>query len=246
MAGLPQLDHCKRGEWDGLAASAHLHMPILRPQIHDMSELTVQNAPPGHPLFRKAKVFAQERLGWNISWQMAKKAWAEGKCLHANALTWQQRQVIRSIEENRRTAVKSTHSMGKSELIGFLGAWWIARKEHNMVLMCSAKEEQASRILYPKAKRNWLKAFPEKGNRDQRKALKNIIQPNRELNPEWMTLVISGRDTETWQGYHAGFGGELLLIIDEGSKMTQQLAYASEGLISGGGGAVSSARQRAV
>ena len=190
---------------------------------------------PGHHLLGKASVFAQQRLGWTITAKQAYQQWDQGRCVHANRLTKQQMQIITSIRQHPRTVVKSTHSTGKSVLIGFLGAWWLAKKKHNMVLVCSAKEEQARRILMPKIKHNWLQAFPETGNRDDKKALRDIIQPNRELNPEWMTLIISGRDTETWQGYHASHGGELLLIIDEGSKMTPQLAYASEGLISGGG-----------
>ena len=192
-------------------------------------------AEPGNNLLSKASLFAEEKLGWNITAGQAYKQWDQGQCVHANKLTKQQKQVITSIEHFPRTAVKSTHSMGKSVLIGFLGAWWLAKKKHNIVLVCSAKEEQTLRILMPKIKFNWLKAFPETGNRDDKKALRDIIQPNKTLNPEWMTLVISGRNTETWQGYHASYGGELLLIIDEGSKMTPQLAYASEGLISGGG-----------
>ena len=153
-----------------------------------------------------------------------------GKATTANAPTQQQRELIESVRDHRRTVLRSGHAQGKTEAIGMIGAWFLAKNVNNIVLMTSAKEDQGVGVMMPKLAQYWNRAFMLEVEPRQQ------LYPNRRKYPLWFARIIVGQRTESFASYHATGEGEVLLIVDEGSAMTQALEEAGEGLISTHGG----------
>jgi hypothetical protein len=64
-------------------------------------------------------------------WRDDPVAWAEDVL---EVVLWsKQKEILRSIAQNRRTAVKSCHSIGKTYTCALAAAWWISTREDCMV-----------------------------------------------------------------------------------------------------------------
>ena len=87
---------------------------------------------------------------------------------------WQREaEILRSIQQHRRTAVKACHSVGKTFTLSVGALWWLARYPHGIVLTTSPTQRQVrtqlwteihrlvdrARIPYPKLKSTELQ-FP--------------------------------------------------------------------------------------
>ena len=183
---------------------------------------------PGDSRIEDLELFAREQLDMSTTPEMVlSNSKKNRQYRRATALTRQQVDTILSVRGNRRTVVRGAHSLGKSVAIGVLGCWWLTRKRDNMVLMASAKEDQVSKVLFPNMLGHYVRAF---GRRGKVGALQ--VYPDPLAHPKWCAIGISGQNTEAFASYHPHGDGEVLLIIDEGSAMTQALGQAAEGLIS--------------
>lgn len=146
---------------------------------------------------------------------------------HLQEETWSlQREIIRSVEVNRFTAVKSCHGPGKSFIASRIAASWIGRYKAGsaFVVTSAPSEPQVKAILW----REINKAF---------KAKKKMFPPGSRVNQkEWWIegeLVAFGRkpqdqDPAAFQGIHQDY---LLVIFDEASGMPDDLWNAAVALM---------------
>jgi hypothetical protein len=147
----------------------------------------------------------------------------------AHQETWsKQDDILRSVNENRYTAVKSCHGPGKSWTAAWVVNWWLRTKPDPFVVTSAPTSHQVRTILW----------------REIRRAKKLIGAPGHISQgqvPEWKIaeeLVAFGRKpadyldpTEAaaaFQGIHAL---HTLVVLDEGSGIPEWLAQACENLI---------------
>lgn len=143
--------------------------------------------------------------------------------------TWsKQDEILRSIQSNRYTAVKSCHGPGKSFTASRAVAWWLDVKPDAFAITSAPTSHQVRTVLW----------------REVRRAKKLAQMPGQISQgqvPEWKIaeeIVAFGRKpadyldpneaAAAFQGIHAT---HLLVVLDEGSGIPEWLANACETLI---------------
>lgn len=82
--------------------------------------------------------------------------WAEDKL---GVVLWsKQKEILRSIVHNKRTAVKSSHSVGKTFLSAIASCWWISTRENCMVQSTAPTYAQVHSLLWEEIRKMHLKA----------------------------------------------------------------------------------------
>ncbi len=144
-----------------------------------------------------------------------------------------QRQIAESVRDNRRTAVRSCHSAGKSRIASRIASWWIDVHPPGEAFVVSTAPTypQVHAILWEEI-RNAAKSASAKGD----------PLPGRVLQSDvWKlddgTLVGWGRkpaDTDE-HGFHGIHRRYVLALIDEACGVPRQLWTAVEAITTGPG-----------
>ncbi len=139
-----------------------------------------------------------------------------------------QREILESIRDNRRTAVRSCHSSGKSWVASRIAAWWIMSHEPGeaFVVSTATTESQVKAVLWREIGR-----VHARGN-----------LPGRTNQTEWHMTMPAGNEEivalgrkpadinmTAFQGIHAP---AVLVIIDEATGVATVLWEALDSLIS--------------
>src|SRR5690348_9189123 len=70
------------------------------------------------------------------------------------AQLWEKQiEILRSIQKNRRTAVRACHSSGKTFVMAIAALWWLARYADGIVLTTSSTFRQVKTQLWPEIHR---------------------------------------------------------------------------------------------
>ena len=132
-------------------------------------------------------------------------------------------EILQSIKDHRRTAVKACHGVGKTFTLAIAALWWLARYREGIVLTTSPTQRQVrtqlwseihraverARVPYPKLKTTELK-FRDDNN---------------------FALGFSTNQAENFQGYH---GKQVLIIADEAPGIESGIWDAVAGTMAGG------------
>lgn len=135
-----------------------------------------------------------------------------------------QREVLQSLVDNRKTAVRSCHNVGKSHIAAVAAAWWISTYEDAFVVTTAPTFNQVRVVLW----------------RYIRKIHREHGLPGRCNQTEWLInddIVAYGRkpadyDATGFQGIHAA---HVLVIIDEAGGVPDSLWDAADSLSSNEG-----------
>lgn len=149
--------------------------------------------------------------------------WADKK---AKIKLWsKQQEIIRSVRDNRRTAVQSGHGIGKSLTASVAAAWWVDSHPPNETLVVSTAPsvKQVHAILWEEIRKIHHKA----GLPGEVQISDNWIIGNR--------LVGFGRkpqdhDKDAFQGLHRKY---VLVIIDEAAGISEWLWDAARNITTG-------------
>lgn len=140
-------------------------------------------------------------------------------------LRWQvwskQAEIMRSVRDNRRTAVKSGHGVGKSWVSGLIACWWLDTHPPGTAFVVSTAPtfSQVRAILW-----RYIRRVHRRGH-----------LPGRVNQTEWHLddeIVAFGRkpadhDEAAFQGIHARY---VLVVIDEACGVPEQLWIAADAL----------------
>ena len=132
-------------------------------------------------------------------------------------------EILRSVKNNRRTAIKACHGVGKTFSVAILVLWWLARYSEGIVLTTSATQRQVrtqlwseihrlvghSRVPYPPLKTTEL-----------------ILR-----DPNNFAIGFSTHQSENFQGYH---GKYVLIIADEAPGIESGIWDAIAGTMAAG------------
>ena len=134
-----------------------------------------------------------------------------------------QRQILRAIRKDNRTAVKASHGTGKTFTLAIAVLWWLTRYENGIVLTTSPTFRQVKTQLWAEIRRVASRsrcAFPK---------LKTTALKLR--GEENFAIGLSTHQAENFQGYH---GKQVLIVADEAPGIQEEIWDAVEGVMAGG------------
>jgi len=147
------------------------------------------------------------------AWLQAPEDWVKERL---GEFVWsKQKAILRSVAENRRTAVHSCHEAGKSFIASRIAGWWLDSHPPGtaFVVTSAATGDQVKAILWREIGRMHTKGGLA-GRVNQSEWFMTIVQPNGNAKEE---LVAVGRkpseyNPAAFQGIHARY---VLVIFDE-------------------------------
>lgn len=132
-----------------------------------------------------------------------------------------QADILRSVAENRRTAVKACHSSGKTFCAADAVLWWITAHPDGIAVTTAPTWTQVERLLWGEI----------------RKSVKTSTIPypkpsktRLELGPNRYAMGLSTNEGVRFQGWH----GKILIVIDEAPGVKPEIYEAIEGIRAGG------------
>jgi len=138
-----------------------------------------------------------------------------------NQLWNKQCEIVNSVRDNKYTAVRSCHDIGKSFIAARLVLWFIYAFPDSKVISTAPTFKQVQDILWREIREAKNKAsIPLSGT---------INQTELDISEEHFAIGISTNEADRFQGFHAQY---ILLIVDEASGVAQDIFDASEGIVS--------------
>jgi len=134
-----------------------------------------------------------------------------------------EKEILRSIKTNRRTAIKACHGVGKTFTLSVAALWWLARYREGIVLTTSPTQRQVRTQLWSEIHRAVERAkvpYPK---------LKTTELKFRDDNN--FAIGFSTNQAENFQGYH---GKYVLIIADEAPGVGSRIWDAVAGTMAGG------------
>lgn len=140
-----------------------------------------------------------------------------------------QRVILESVRDNKRTAVRSGHGVGKTTIAAAVVLWFLTAFGPEALAVTTAPTWRQVRDLL------W-RAIATQYARGHGFFLEGKLNDTRlEFAPQWYAVGLSTREPENFQGYHAP---HLLFVCDEASGVGQPIFDASEGFLTGEGSRV--------
>lgn len=159
-------------------------------------------------LKQRARLYAHNPVGW-VTERLKQIVWSK------------QREIMLSIRDNRRTAVRSCHGVGKSHTASLIAAWWLDTHPPGeaFVVTSAPTFAQVRAILW-----RYIRRTHRRGELAGR-----VNQTEWHMDDE---LVAFGRkpadhDESAFQGIHARY---VLVILDEACGIPEQLWIAADAL----------------
>lgn len=156
----------------------------------------------------RARLYSHNPVGW-VTERLRQVVWSK------------QREIMLSIRDNRRTAVRSAHGVGKSHTASLVAAWWLDTHPPGeaFVVTSAPTFAQVRAILW-----RYIRRVHRRG-----KLAGRVNQTEWHLDDE---LVAFGRkpadhDESAFQGIHARY---VLVILDEAGGIPEQLWVAADAL----------------
>jgi phage terminase large subunit len=132
-------------------------------------------------------------------------------------------EILRSIQTNRRTAIRACHGAGKTYSLALAALWWLARYPQGIVLTTCPTLRQVRTQVWAEIHRisaNSKIPYPELRTTE----LKFRGEDN-------FALGLSTNQAENFQGYH---GKCVLIIVDEAPGIAAEIWDAIAGAMAGG------------
>ena len=133
-----------------------------------------------------------------------------------------QEQVLESVRDHARTAVRSGHGLGKTRCAAATALWFLYSWPDSIVITTAPTWPQVENLLWREIRQLHAQAPYPLGGR--------VLHTGLELSDRWYALGLSTNEPERFQGFHAE---HLLLIVDEASGVDQGIFDASEGFLTG-------------
>jgi len=140
-----------------------------------------------------------------------------------------QREVLESVRDNRRTAVRSGHKVSKSNSAAGIGIWWAATRPQGRVICTATTGRQIRAIIWREVR--------DMGRRARKRGRVHLprvaVQPANGMRfPDGREFVgFTAEDTEAMSGIS---GPDMLFIVDEASGVHPDIFVAIRGNMAGG------------
>jgi len=125
-----------------------------------------------------------------------------------------QKEIIRSVFENKRTLVRSCNVVGKTHVAALIALGWLDMHRFDAKVITTAKTYESLKFTLWSRIREEYKVVKDRF--DNAPIDKMKFEPDSEGQPEWYMIGISpkveGSEATAFQGYHAE---HILIIVDE-------------------------------
>lgn len=158
--------------------------------------------------------------------------WAEDKL---GLVLWsKQKEILQSIADHKRTAVKSCHSIGKTFISAVASAWWIDTRDNCMVQSTAPTYDQVHTLLWEEIRKLHNRAGLIGRVNLQDQWLKDVVNPSTGRKQQ----VVVGQGKKPADGNIHGFHGThrpdgVLAIYDEGCGIAQAIFTGGEAVTTG-------------
>jgi hypothetical protein len=140
---------------------------------------------------------------------------------------WQmQREILTTLGQHSRVAVKACHASGKSYAIAIAVLWWLTAHRDGIVVTTAPTWLQVEKVIWSEIKSAVLRSqlcgklkFPVP------------TQTELRLGPQNYAIGLSTDDSSRFQGFHSG---HVLIVLDEAPGVRAEVYEAVEGIRAGG------------
>lgn len=134
-----------------------------------------------------------------------------------------QAEILRSVRVNRRTAVRSCHSVGKSVIAAATTLWYLHAQCPSKVVTTSATFENLKNILW-----TTIHELVRDAPYDVLMG-GSLLKMGLEIKEGWGAYALSPGNSDSFGGYHSPNG--VLVVVDEASALTPEDETAINGLL---------------
>lgn len=133
-----------------------------------------------------------------------------------------QRAIMRSVRDNRETAVRSCHGPGKTWLAGQLALWFLYSHRGSLVITTAPTDRQVKGLLWKEIRKAHGAALHELGGR--------CLTQELQISPWWFGIGFTTKDYDParFAGWHAR---HVFVVIDEACGVTDQIYQAIDGVL---------------
>jgi hypothetical protein len=135
-----------------------------------------------------------------------------------------QREILESVRDHTRTAVRSAHGVGKTAVAARAALWFLAVHYGSKVITTAPTFHQVRDLLWREIRVAYQAAGGFIGG--------ELFDTRLELAPDWLAFGLSTDQPERFQGHHAE---HLLLVVDEASGVAEEIYEASAGFLTSPG-----------
>lgn len=148
-----------------------------------------------------------------------------------------QRRILEAIARGTRVIIRSGQKTGKSTSFVAAALWWAATRARGRVLLTAPGYRQVKKVLWKELRRI---AFDAGNRRPDKQRVVDVLGVHPALDPETGMQWPDGREIVGFAANNAGStqgfsGPEMLIVIDEGSEVDDDIFEAHEGNTASGG-----------
>jgi hypothetical protein len=131
-----------------------------------------------------------------------------------------QAEILESVRDHQRTAVRSAHGVGKTSTAARAVVWFLSAYPYSRVITTAPTFTQVRELLWREIAVGHAAAD---GFFDGQ-----LFDTRLELGPDWFAIDLSTDRPERFAGHHAE---HLLLVVDEASGVDERIYEAAEGFL---------------
>lgn len=141
-----------------------------------------------------------------------------------NAKPWsKQAEILCSVRDHPRTAVRSCHGIGKSFTAGQVILWFLCSFPYSIVLSTAPTWRQVEKLIWKEVRASYRRAkVPLGGNLLPKSPEIQIVQD------EWYAAGLSTNEPDRFQGFHEE---NILVVVDEAAGVPEEIFEAIEGVL---------------
>ena len=138
-----------------------------------------------------------------------------------------QAEILRSVRDNMRTAVRSCHGIGKTFTAAMCILWFLYTHTKAIVLSTAPTWRQVEKLIWKEIRSAYREAIIPLGG--------NLLPKTPELHlihDEWYAAGLSTNEPDRFQGFHEE---HILVVVDEAAGVNQEIFDAIEGILTSSG-----------
>lgn len=139
-----------------------------------------------------------------------------------------QREILESVRDNRTTAARSCHGIGKSFIAAATVLWFAMTHPRSIILTTATTSRQVKGILWKE-----IHALMRRAERNGKPLGGKLTQARLELDKDWWAwgFTINDYDETAFQGFH---GAHVLVVVDEAAGVSPKVFEGLDAAMSGG------------
>lgn len=138
-----------------------------------------------------------------------------------------QAEILKSVRDNSRTAVRSCHGIGKTFTAAMCILWFLYTHEKAIVLSTAPTWRQVEKLIWKEIRTAYREAkIPLGGSLAPKSPELHLIYD------EWYAAGLSTNEPERFQGFHEE---HILVVVDEAAGVNLEIFEAVEGVLTSSG-----------